>query len=112
FIKNHIPYTEEFGGDYNRFNLVKNNKDKYIIKPLDSFASQGVSTGRDYDQEEWEGVLEKCWNGNYLFQEFIDPYTRPFIQFDGEGELLVGDFNMNIGVYMYNGRFAGLYTRI
>lgn len=112
FIKNHIPYTEEFSGDNSRFEQVKQNKNKYIIKPTDSFASQGVSAGRDFSQEQWEKIIEDCWNKDYLFQEFIEPSTRPFIQFDEKGGLSVQDFNMNIGVYMYNEGFAGIYTRI
>lgn len=112
FIKNHIPYTEEFSGDNSRFEQVKQNKNKYIIKPTDSFASQGVSAGRDFSQEQWEKIIKDCWNKDYLFQEFIEPSTRPFIQFDEKGGLSVQDFNMNIGVYMYNEGFAGIYTRI
>ena len=112
FIKKHIPYTEEFSVDKNIFEEVKKNKDKYIIKPMDSFASQGVHTGRDYTPKEWEKILEECWDKGYLFQQFIDPPTRPFILFDEDGNINVEDFKLNIGVYMYNEKFAGVYTRI
>ncbi len=110
-IRNHIPITEEFSGDEKIYEKVLKNKDKYIIKPIDSFASQGVSAGRDFSNEEWEEILTKCWNKDYLFQEFIDPFTRPFVQFE-DGELKVRDFNLNIGVLMYNEKFSGVYTRI
>ncbi|NLJ79002.1 MAG: glutathionylspermidine synthase family protein [Tissierellia bacterium] len=112
FIKKHIPYTEEFSGDPSRLEMVKQHKDSYIIKPMDSFASQGVHSGRDFTQEEWAEVIEDCWDRDYLFQEFIEPSKGPFVQFDDGGDLSIGDFNINIGVYMYNGRFAGIYTRI
>ncbi|MBU5293040.1 circularly permuted type 2 ATP-grasp protein [Anaerosalibacter bizertensis] len=110
-IKNHIPITKEFGGDEKIFEQVLKNKDSYIIKPIDSFASQGVNAGRDFSEEEWNDILIKCWNKDYLVQEFIDPYTRPFVQFE-DGKLKVKDFKLNIGVYMYNEKFAGVYTRI
>lgn len=110
-VKNHIPVTEEFGGDERLFEKVLKDKDKYIIKPIDSFASQGVNAGRDFSIDEWQEILTNCWNRDYLFQEFIDPYTRPFVQFE-DGEPKVRDFKLNIGVYMYNGKFAGVYTRI
>lgn len=112
FIKAHIPYTGEFAGDRFFFQQVKEDKDRYIIKPMDSFASQGVSAGIDFSQIEWEKVIKKCWNKDYLFQEFMEPSTRPFIQFDEKGNLDTQDFNMNIGVYMYDGKFKGVYTRI
>ncbi len=110
-IEDHIPFTDEFGGDERVFEKVLKNKDDYIIKPVDSFASQGVNAGRDFSYEEWERILRECWNMDYLYQEFIDPYTRPFVQFE-DGEVKVRDFKLNIGVYMYNGEFAGVYTRI
>lgn len=110
-IKNHIPITKEFEGDVKILKEVLQHKDKYILKPIDSFASQGVNTGRDFDQEGWEKLAGDCWEKGFLYQEFIDPYTRPFVQFE-EGQLKVRDFKLNIGVIMYNEKFAGVYTRI
>lgn len=111
FIKNHIPYTKELSGGKDIFSEILKNKNKYIIKPMDSFASQGVYAGVDFTGEEWKDILEKSWDENYLFQEFITPYTRPFVEFENE-KLQVADYNLNIGVYMYNEKFAGAYTRI
>lgn len=111
-IQNHIPITEEFQGDKKIFDKVLHHKDQYILKPIDSFASQGVNTGRDFDQEEWAEILRDCWEKGFLYQEFIDPYTRSFVQFEEDGDLKVKDFKLNIGVTMYNEKFAGLYTRI
>ncbi len=110
-IRNHIPITKEFKGNNGILEEVINNKDKYIIKPTDSFASQGVNTGRDFSQKEWELLVKECWENDYIYQEFIDPYTRPFVVFE-EGDLKVKDFKLNIGIHMYNERFAGVYTRI
>lgn len=112
FIKEHIPYTGEFMEDEKIFNKVKDNKDAYIIKPMDSFASQGVYAGRDYNEKEWEDILKSAWNKDYLFQEFIEPPTQLFILFDEDGNIDVKDFKLNIGIYMYNGKFAGVYTRV
>lgn len=112
FIKAHIPYTEELKGNKELFNQLKNNKDSYIIKPIDSFASQGVYAGRDYPIEEWEELLRDSWEKEYLYQEFIDPYRRKFAQFTETGDLKIEEFNMNVGVYMYDEEFAGVYTRI
>ncbi len=112
FIKDHIPYTHEFKGDRSLYDRLEENKDAYIIKPIDSFASQGVFAGRDYSKEEWQEKLDYAWDNEYLCQEFIDPYKREFVEFDQEGKMKVNDFNMNVGVYIYNESFAGVYTRI
>jgi len=112
FIRKHIPYTGEFRGDRSILEKVLDSKDDYIIKPVDSFASQGVYAGRDYSKEEWKSILNKAWNEDYLFQEFIEPPVEAFILFDESGNISIEEFKLNIGVYMYNGKSSGVYTRI
>lgn len=111
FVKNHIPYTGIFGGDISVFNKILSNKEKYIMKPFDLNASRGVYTGRDFSQEEWEEKLLESWNRDYLYQEYCDPYTRDFIVYE-DGEPIVKEFKQIIGLFMYNEKLKGLYTRI
>ncbi len=111
FVKKHIPYTAIFGGDKSTFNKVLNNKEVYIMKPFDLNASRGVYTGRDFSQEVWEEKLLESWNKDYLYQEYCDPYTRDFIVYE-EGQPIVKEFKQIIGLFMYNEKLAGLYTRI
>mgnify|MGYP001186277076 FL=1 len=111
FIKKHIPYTGLFRGDKKVFKKVLNNKDKYIMKPLDLNASRGVFAGRDYSMEEWKRKLEAVWDKDYIYQEFVIPYKREFIVFDEEG-VAVKEFGSITGLFMYNEKLAGLYTRV
>lgn len=111
FIKKHIPYTGLFKGKREVFDHVLKNKNKYIMKPYDLNASRGVFTGRDCTDEEWKEKLEKVWNRDYLYQEFVEPYTREFVVFNDEG-LSMEEFGTIIGLFMYKERLAGLYTRI
>lgn len=111
FVKKHIPYTGIFGNDKEVFQKVLDNKDKYIMKPMDLNASQGVYTGRDLSQEKWEERLKESWNKDYLYQEYCDPYTRDFLIFE-DGKFHVEEFKSITGLYMYKEKFAGVYTRI
>lgn len=111
FVKKHIPYTGLFEGDEKVFNEVLKNKDKYIMKPFDLNASRGVFAGRDYTYDEWEEKLKEVWNKDYIYQEFVKPYTREFIVFE-DGKPYVEEFGSITGLFMYNERLAGLYTRI
>ena len=111
YVKNHIPYTGEFMGDKSVYEEVLNNKDKYIMKPLDLNASRGVYTGRDLTQEEWQAKLDESWNGDYIYQEFVDPYTREFVVFEDD-KLKIEEFGSIVGIFMYKEKFAGMYTRI
>lgn len=110
FVNNHIPLTKEFIGDEDVFNQVLNNKDKYIMKPSDMNAGQGVYVGRDLSQDEWEERLRDSWNVDYIYQEFVEPYYREFVSFDRGIEKV--DYNSVVGLFMYGEEFAGLYTRI
>lgn len=111
YIKAHIPYTKELSGNKIIYEEALNNKDKYIIKPVDLYASKGVYAGRDFTQNQWKEKLDQCWNNDYLLQEFCIPYTRDFIELEKD-ELKVSKFGHIIGLFMYNEKLAGLYTRI
>lgn len=111
FVKAHIPHTGIFGGDKEAFNMVLENKNKYIMKPMDLNASQGVYVGRDLSQEEWETRLKKDWDREYLYQEFVENFSREYLVFK-DGQFAVEDFNSVIGLFVYKEKFAGVYTRI
>lgn len=111
FVKNHIPITGLFKGDREVYNDVLNNKDKYIMKPLDLNASRGVYSGRDLSQEEWKERLDESWDKDYLYQEFFEPFTREHILFEDD-ELKIEKFKSIVGLFMYKEKFAGIYTRI
>lgn len=111
YIRKHIPYTNEFSGNREVYDEVLNNKDKYIIKPLDLYASRGVYAGRDFTLEEWKGKLDECWENDYIYQEFCIPFTRDFIEFV-DGKATISKFGHIVGIFMYNENFAGMYTRI
>lgn len=111
FVKNHIPYTGLFKGDEDVFNLVLNNKDKYILKPSDMNASQGVFTGRDMVEDQWKDRLLQAWDKDYIYQEYVDPVEREHIVIDGEN-ISTDSFKSIIGLFIYNEKFAGIYTRI
>ncbi|WFA08203.1 glutathionylspermidine synthase family protein [Tissierella sp. Yu-01] len=111
FVKNHFPVTGIFGGNEEVFNLVLNHKDKYIMKPMDLNASQGVFVGRDLTQDEWEKRLEEAWDNEYLYQEFFDPFVREHVVFN-DGKPIVDTFKSVVGLFIYKEKFAGIYTRV
>ena len=111
FVRKRILITGLFKGERQVYNTVLNNKDKYIMKPLDLNASQGVYAGRDLSQEEWKTRLDKNWNTDYIYQEFFQPFLREHIVFE-EDELKVEEFKSIVGLFMYKEKFAGIYTRI
>ena len=52
----------------NKFVNLKNN---YVLKPTHLNEGIGVIIGPDTDQKEWEELINKNTDNNYLLQEFI-----------------------------------------
>ncbi len=111
FVEKHIPYTGLFTGSQEVFERVLNYKDRYIMKPLDLNMSRGVYAGRDLTQEEWRSKLKESFNKDYLYQEFFTPFQRDYVVFNDE-DISIEKFGSIVGLFMYNERFAGLYTRV
>ena len=111
FVKNHVPYTGKFEGDKDLFKKVVLDKDKYVLKPYDKNASQGVFVGRDLSDQEWEDKLAKVFNDDYIYQEFIEAYKRDFLVHTN-GAFKTETFGSIVGIFMYKEDYAGLYTRI
>ena len=62
FIEAHLPKTEELDGvaERNGLEQIYEDKDDWIIKPVDSYAAKGVYAGVDYSHKEWKRIVESC----------------------------------------------------
>lgn len=109
FIEKHVPYTAMLTKD--TVEEVLNNKNKYIIKPVDNNASKGVYVGKDHTKAEFTKILKEHVDTGYIFQEYIEPYKRAVVLFDEDGNLEVKKLKSVVGMFIYNKKFKGLYTR-
>lgn len=112
FVKEHIPLTVEFSPDYIALDEVLSHKDRYILKPMDAYASKGVyAAGREYAQQDWEKVARELYGKGYICQEYCTQYLTENIDSawgDGSWHPYI---NMP-GLYTYNGQFAGVLMRM
>ncbi|SHG99987.1 hypothetical protein SAMN02745245_00288 [Anaerosphaera aminiphila DSM 21120] len=111
FIERHFPETCLLK-DEDDIRILMENKDKYILKPADDYASSGVYAGKDYSSEEWKEKINTSIDLNYIYQEFLEVEPLSFIEFNENGKLEVNNFNAVIGMYIYNEKFIAPYTRI
>ncbi len=122
-IKNHIPYTRIMSTTLDDMNYYKateadyeelvNNKNKWIIKPLDSYdGAGGIYVGETTTQEDWQDIITKCKATNeYLFQEYNKQSSM--INYEViDDELVRQEYNVMPGLYMYAGKLNGMYTRV
>ena len=122
FVREHVPYTEVLDGrsDLSRFT----DKDRWIVKPCGGYNAVGVVAGLDVLEDEWLQTLARAAQGGAIVQEYARQYRTPCLRgtlVDGphRGEVPAGmadelgfapACNME-GLYLYRGRFAGVYTR-
>lgn len=113
FIQQHIPYTKIFAGEKSIFDEVLNNKNKFIMKPMDLNASQGVFAGRDHTDTAWAERLNQVWGQDYICQEFVVPYQRDFLVYENENNrFTTASLGSIVGLFLYNEKFNGMYTRV
>ena len=110
FVAEHIPYTEELTESVVAKLGVLDEKEKWLIKPKNSYGARGIYAGVRCSLSEWEKVVRENQDTNYIVQQFIMPYQTANIDFHKDEPVLRNYSNLT-GLYVYNGRFAGVYSR-
>lgn len=112
FIKNHIPFTTYFDvNDKATVERAIQQKDNFVLKPMDKYAAKGVYIGKDCTQKQWQEIIHSVAQQGYLLQSFCQLPKLKMAYFDDKDNLEITDFNYMIGLYCYNQRFVGTYTR-
>ena len=125
FVKAHVPYTLRLrsGMDLGILDEIITAKDRWIVKPLDSYGSKGVWAGRELEPAEWENLIHAgAEEESLIAQHYIEQYTAPNLEsgFDlpaqkeplEHGELpTIREYRDLTGLFVYAGQFKGLLAR-
>lgn len=111
FIKAHIPFTGLLADGHCDIDELISSKDKWIVKPLDSYASKGVYAGCDFSASEWSDILKASINNDYIYQEYCPPYRTKNICFV-DNDPVIKDYTNMSGLFVYDGKFSGVYSRL
>ncbi len=112
FISDHIPYTAALSEqNLHAKQYAMQNKDSCILKPCDLYAAKGVFVGKDTSLNEWTRLIDEKLNQNYIVQEFCEPPKLEMLITDGNS-IHFEPFNYMLGLFMYNQKFSGIYTRV
>ncbi len=113
FVKKHIPYTASLTAEEIAKHDVLNTKDKWVIKPEDSYASKGVYAGVEgMTDDEWRKAVTENTDNNYLLQEYCEPYSSLNIDITHDKNARYKEYSNITGLYLYGGKLAGVYSRI
>lgn len=110
FLQKHIPFTTELTDKQIDDSDILGNKNGWIIKPKDSYGAKGVYAGVNFSRDEWEELVNTHKNADYIMQEFVMPYRSFNIDFRKK-EPTFRKYSSLTGMYIYNGKFAGIYSR-
>lgn len=110
FIDAYVPVTESIKQVQYRLEQFVKDKNQWLIKPLDYYASIGVYAGQDYTEDEWRQLLMTHQDLPYLIQSYCNPPV--FENIDCVNGILVKESYKHItGLFVYNGKFYGVYSR-
>lgn len=110
FIDKTIPFTETFVYEKDLDKILE-NKDKYIFKPKQGYASHGVFVGKELSKEDLRKELENIKNEAYIYQEYYKVDTMKFIMFKDE-KAKIEEFAAVTGLFVYNNNMIAPYMRI
>lgn len=109
FVDAHVPFTRKLmPSDLPTYLADKNH---YIIKPVDYYASKGVCAGLDYSDFEWEKLLLDKAQENYLIQKYCPLALVDNVRQNAAGEFEAREFSTITGLFTYNEALAGVYVR-
>jgi glutathionylspermidine synthase len=115
FIEKHFPATYPLTKENLKMQEVYKNRRKWIIKPCDSYGAKGFYAGINCTDEEWRKHCEEHLSEDYILQSFNPPYKTRNINFfasDEQGSPQICEFSNLTGVFCYNGKPYGLYSRL
>ena len=122
FLRTRVPRTTRLGGpgggigggppvESPLIEKALDDRSGFIIKPEDSYAAEGVTAGRDHNGREWREALNRAAEaGGYILQEYVDLGVEPYLDCTPDGFEEIPCRNV-LGLYSYEGNFAGVYTR-
>ncbi|MCL2437926.1 MAG: hypothetical protein FWC99_02380 [Coriobacteriia bacterium] len=123
FVQAHVPYTVRLSAELPVLDEIVQNKDVWIIKPLDSYGSKGVWAGRELSKDAWEDLIRSSVvNQDHIAQKYIEQYSAPNLESGfflpamkkptlKDGLPAVRKYRDLTGLFVYGGQFKGLLAR-
>jgi glutathionylspermidine synthase len=110
FIDEHVPFTKPLQASED-WSSYLSDKDHYIIKPVDGYASKGVCAGKDFSPEAWPALLNEKLQEDFIIQEYCPLALSENVIYDNQGQAVLYQFHNLTGLFVYNQKFAGIYSR-
>lgn len=118
-VRRHVPWTRRvtdstttFGGKtVDLLDLVRRDRDRFVLKPNDDYGGAGVAVGWEGSDGEWDAMLQKALEGAYVVQERV-PVARATFPEMVEGKLTLRELSVDMDPYIIAGEADGFLTRV
>ena len=116
--RKHIPWTRRLrdaetiyqGNDVNLLELLRREREKFLIKPNDDYGGKGVLLGWETSQGEWETAINENLQNSYIAQEKVrvEKVKVPLYTDEIRLEELLIDFDP----FLFRGKAEGGLVRL
>lgn len=116
-IRSHIPWSRRIADTTTTFQgdrvllpgFLLDQKDQFIIKPMDGTRGENVVVGRLTDEKKWQAWVERaCRQGGWMAQAHVD--SRPYLF--QQGEEGYGVFDLVWGTFCFGQEYGGGFLRM
>lgn len=124
FVEARVPQTKFLDDAHVDIANIRATKDRWIIKPTDKYGASDVFAGKMHTQQEWDELIDRYANERagapFLVQTYLNPFKTDLIapcldisaREDDDVPLSIEPYNNLNGLYLFNGRFAGVFSRL
>ena len=102
-FNNHIPWTRKVEETKTTFNgetvdllsLLRNKRDRFLLKPNDDYGGKGIIVGWESSKSEWENAIDEALKDSFVVQEkvLVEKQTFPVFADKVYLEELLVDFD-------------------
>lgn len=124
FIEQTVPLTAFLNDTQVNLDNIRANKDEWIIKPSDHYGADHVYAGCEVEQGTWDHLIDEFANERAGYPFIVQRYIKPFKtdtlppdegieeRTDDEVSSTPARYNNLNGLYLYNGVFQGVFSRL
>jgi uncharacterized circularly permuted ATP-grasp superfamily protein len=121
-IRRHVPWTrvvrdarvERDGESIELLEHLRQERERFVIKPNDEYGGTGVSLGWERSEREWDDVIARAISGaegTWIAQERI-AIRREVFPVCEQGDVQERTMLVDFAPYLFRGKLAGFLTRL
>jgi hypothetical protein len=118
-IRKHIPWTRRVrdrnvkynGENHELLELLRREKDKFLIKPNDDYGGHGIFLGWETEQSVWETALNNAIENSFIAQERVAVEKVTIPAHDGE-EITMTELLIDFDPFLFRGKVEGGLVRL